>query len=146
LFDRIFRFSITGTRVRNYDAVAGQLIFAWLHQRGVMNWTDNKLSIDWAALPDAVVELGDAIDELYWRSIDRPKVAHWLAAYELVAGTLTPHPASTWAKGADALPTLGQLGDMTDLLLDDEFPLSMFYEALQRKMAPVIESTKGIRA
>jgi hypothetical protein len=146
LFDRIFRFSITGTRVRNYDAVAGQLIFAWLHQRGVMNWTDNKLSIDWAALPDAVVELGDAIDELYWRSIDRPKVAHWLAAYALVAGTLTPHPASTWAKGADALPTLGQLGDMTDLLLDDEFPLSMFYEALQRKMAPVIESTKGIRA
>jgi hypothetical protein len=111
-----------------------------------MNWTDNKLSIDWAALPDAVVELGDAIDELYWRSIDRPKVAHWLAAYALVAGTLTPHPASTWAKGADALPTLGQLGDMTDLLLDDEFPLSMFYEALQRKMAPVIESTKGIRA
>ena len=146
VFDRIFRFAITGTRVRNYDAVAGQLLFAWLHQHGVLHWTDNKLSIDWAALPDVVVALGDAIDDLYWRSIDRPKVAHWLAAYELVASTLTPHPASVWAKGADALPTLGPLGEMTDLLLDDEFPLSMFYEALQRKMAPVIESTKGIRA
>jgi hypothetical protein len=41
---------------------------------------------------------------------------------------------------------MGTPGEMTDQLLDDEFPLSMFYEALQRKIAPVIESTKGIRA
>ncbi|MEG0589956.1 DUF6421 family protein, partial [Aurantimicrobium sp.] len=87
VFDRIFRFAMTGTRKRNYDAVAGQLMFAWMHQHGVLHWTNNKLSIDWAALPDVVVELGDAIDELYWRSIDRPKIAHWLAAYELVSGT-----------------------------------------------------------
>ena len=146
VFDRIFRFAMTGTRTRNYDAVAGQLMFAWMHQHGVLHWTNNKLSIDWAALPDVVVELGDAIDELYWRSIDRPKIAHWLAAYELVAGTLTPHPASKWAKGADFLPVAGEPGELTDQLLDDEFPLSMFYEALQRKIAPVIESTKGIRA
>ena len=146
VFDRIFRFSMTGTRVRNYDAVAAQLLFAWMHQNGVLHWTNNKLSIDWAGLPDVVVALGDAIDELYWRSIDRPKIAHWLAAYELVAGTLTPHPASVWAKGADALPVSGELGELTNQLLDDEFPHSMFYEALQRKMAPVIESTKGIRA
>ena len=146
VFDRIFRFAMTGTRKRNYDAVAGQLMFAWMHQHGVLHWTNNKLSIDWAALPDVVVELGDAIDELYWRSIDRPKIAHWLAAYELVASTLTPHPASTWAKGADALPVAGKPGELTDQLMDDEFPLSMFYEALHRKIAPVIESTKGIRA
>lgn len=146
VFDRIFRFAMTGTRVRNYDAVAGQLMFAWMHQHGVLHWTNNKLSIDWAHLPDVVVELGDAIDELYWRSIDRPKIAHWLAAYELVASTLTPHPASVWAQGAAALPVAGEAGGLTDQLLDDEFPLSMFYEALQRKMAPVIESTTGIRA
>lgn len=146
IFDRIFRFSISGTRTRNYDAVAGQLLFAWMHQHGVLHWTNNQLSIDWAAVPDVVVALGDAIDELYWRSIDRPKVAHWLAAYELVAGTLTPHPASTWSKGVDALPVAGEPRELTDKLLDDEFPLSMFYEALQRKMLPVIESTVGIRA
>ena len=146
VFDRIFRFAMTGTRVRNYDAVAGQLMFAWMHQHGVLHWTNNTLSIDWAQLPDVVVELGDAIDELYWRSIDRPKTAHWLAAYELVASTLTPHPASVWAQGAAALPVSGEAGGLTDQLLDDEFPLSMFYEALQRKMAPVIESTTGIRA
>lgn len=84
--------------------------------------------------------------KLYWRSIDRPKIAHWLAAYELVAATLAPHPASVWAKGAAALPVTGTPGELTDQLLDDEFPLSMFYEALQRKMLPVIESTVGIRA
>lgn len=146
VFDRIFRFAMTGTRVRNYDAVAGQLMFAWMHQHGVLHWTNNKLTIDWANLPDVVVQLGDAIDELYWRSIDRPKVAHWLAAYELVAGTLTPHPASVWAKGSDALPVAGDPKELVDLLMDDEFPLSMFYEALHRKISPVIESTTGIRA
>ncbi len=146
IFDRIFRFSMTGSRVRNYDAVAGQMLFAWMHQHGVLHWTDNKLSIDWDDVPDVVVSLGDAIDELYWRSIDRPKISHWLAAYELVASTLTPHPASVWAKGADALPVTGAPGELTDQLLDDEFPLSMFYEALQRKISPVIESTVGIRA
>jgi hypothetical protein len=145
VFDRIFRFAITGTRVRNYDAVAGQLLFAWMHQHDVLHWTDNKLSIDWALVPDVVVQLSDAIDDLYWRSIDRPKIAHWLAAYQLVSSTLTPHPASVWAKGVDALPVSGTAGEMTDQLLDDEFPLSMFYEALHKKMAPVIESTVGIR-
>lgn len=146
IFDRIFRFSMTGSRVRNYDAVAGQMLFAWMHQRGVLHWTNNRLSIDWDDVPDVVVSLGDAIDDLYWRSIDRPKISHWLAAYELVAATLTPHPASVWAKGADALPVTGAPGELTDQLLDDEFPLSMFYEALQRKISPVIESTVGIRA
>src|SRR4051794_5745932 len=69
IFDRIFRFSITGTRTRNYDAVGGQLLFAWLHQRGVLHWTDTALAFDWDNVPDAVVALGDAIDDLYWRSI-----------------------------------------------------------------------------
>lgn len=146
VFDRIFRFALTGTRVRNYDALAGQLLFAWLHQHDVLHWTNNKLSIDWDDVPDVVVELGDAIDELYWRSIDRPKIAHWFAAYDLVSGTLTPHPASEWAQGAKALPTTGPARELVDHLLDDEFPLSMFYEALDKKMAPVIESTRGIRA
>ena len=99
IFDRIFRFAITGTRVRNYDGLGGQLLFAWLHQRGVLHWTDTSLRFDWDEVPDAVVALGDAIDELYWRSIDRPKTAHWLAAYELVRSTLTPNPASAWAAG-----------------------------------------------
>ena len=74
IFDRIFRFAITGSRVRNYDGLGGQLLFAWLHQHHVLHWTDNKLSIDWDEVADVVIELGAQIEELYWRSIDRPKI------------------------------------------------------------------------
>jgi hypothetical protein len=144
IFDRIFRFAITGSRVRNYDGLGGQLLFAWMHQHRVLHWTDSKLSIDWDEAAAVVVELGAQIEELYWRSIDRPKAAHWLAAYELISSTVTPHPASVWAKGPDALPLDGPPRGLTDQVLDDEFPLSMFYEALEKKMRPVIESTTGI--
>lgn len=146
IFDRIFRFAITGSRVRNYDGLGGQLLFAWLHQKRVLNWTDTALDFDWDAVPDAVVELGDAIDELYWKSIDRPKTAHWLAAYELVRSVVTPNPASVWAEGLPREVLAGAPKGYTDLVMDDEFPLSMFYEALDKKMKSVIESTVGITA
>lgn len=144
IFDRIFRFAITGSRVRNYDGLGGQLLFAWLHQRGVLDWTDTSLAFDWDGVPAAVVALGEAIDELYWRSIDRPKTAHWLAAYELVRSTLTPAPASLWARGLPDEILAGPPKGYTDSVLDDEFPLSMFYESLDKKMSAVIASTAGI--
>ncbi len=144
LFDRIFRFAITGTRVRNYDGLGGQLLFAWLHQHHVLHWTDNRLTIDWAAVTEPVLELGRQIEQLYWQSIDRSKTAHWLAAYQLVSGTVAPHPLSTWAKGPDALPLDGPPKGLTDAVLPDEFPLSMFYEALNRKLSPMVTATAGI--
>lgn len=145
IFDRIFRFAITGSRVRNYDGLGGQLLFAWLHQRRVLHWTDTALAFDWDEVPAAVIALADAIDELYWRSIDRPKTAHWLAAYDLVRSVVTPHPASVWARGLSDEVLAGPPKGFTDAVLDDEFPLSMFFEALEKKMRPVIASTEGIR-
>lgn len=144
IFDRIFRFPITGSRVRNYDGLGGQLLFAWMHQHGVLHWTDTQLAIDWDEVADVVVSLSDAINDLYWKSIDRPKKAHWLAAYELVSSTLTPNPASAWARGLPDEILAGVPKGYTDAVLDDEFPLSMFYEALAKKMGDVIESTSGI--
>ncbi len=47
LFDRLFRFPVTGSRVRNYDGLGGQLLFAFLHKEGYLHWTDNRLTIDW---------------------------------------------------------------------------------------------------
>lgn len=142
VFDRIFRFPLTGGRVRNYDSVAGQLLFAWMHQHRVLHWTDTKLTIDWDAMPDTVVELSDRINQLYWASIDRPKIVHWIAAHELVSEVLAPHPASRFLAGD--LPLEGTPGDLTDQVMDDEFPLSMFYEALSKKLGPTIEQTAGI--
>ena len=146
VFDRIFRFPLSGSRVRNYDGLGGQLLFAWMHQHGVLHWTDTQLTIDWAEAPAIVIALSDAINELYWKSIDRPKTAHWLAAYELVRETLTPNPASHWARGLPDEILSGAPKGYTDAVLDDEFPLSMFYEALAKKMTDVIESTRGITA
>lgn len=146
IFDRIFRFAITGSRVRNYDGLGGQLLFAWMHQHHVLHWTDTQLAFDWDAVPDVVIALGAQIDELYWKSIDRPKKAHWLAAYDMIAETLTPNPASAWARGLPDDVLAGAPKGYTDLVLDDEFPLSMFFEALDKKMKPVIESTIGITA
>jgi hypothetical protein len=146
IFDRIFRFAITGSRVRNYDGLGGQLLFAWMHQHDVLHWTDTRLAFDWPDVADVVIALGHEIEDLYWRSIDRPKVAHWLAAYDMVSATLTPHPASNWAAGLPRETLEGPPKGYTDAVLDDEFPLSMFYEALAKKMADVIESTKGITA
>ena len=144
LFDRIFRFAITGSRVRNYDGLGGQLLFAWLHQHRVLHWTDNRLTIDWAAVTEPILELGRQIEHLYWQSIDRSKTAHWLAAYRLVSATVAPSPMSTWAKGPEALPLDGPPKGLTDAVLPDEFPLSMFYEALDRKLSPVVSATAGI--
>ena len=146
IFDRVFRFALTGSRVRNYDGLGGQLLFAWLHRRHVVQWRDVELSVDWDGVADAVIELGDAIDRLYWESIDRPKTVHWLEAYELITSVVAPNPASLWAQGLPREVLAGPPKGYTDLVMDDEFPLSMFFEALHKKMKGVVDSTAGIRA
>ena len=98
------------------------------------------------AVPQVVIALGAQIDELYWRSIDRPKNAHWLASYELISKTLTPNPASVWARGLSDEVLAGPPKGYTEMVMDDEFPLSMFFEALEKKLKPIIESTVGITA
>jgi hypothetical protein len=146
LFDRLFRFPVTGDRVRNYDGLGGQLLFAYLHRHDAVRWTDNKLHIDWELAPKATNELCGEIERLYRDGIDRPKLVHWFAAYGLVAGYLSPHPGSVWAKGPDALDLSLPPRKLVDEVLPDEFPLSMFYEALAKKLRDVIASTKGITA
>ncbi len=142
LFDRLFRFPTTGERVRNYDGLGGQILFAWLHKQGVLNWTDNTLSIDWNSVQDSVVELCEQVEKLYRDGIDRSRVGHWLAAHEFVSSLVPPAPGSAWARGGAELPTENKAA--VDLVLPDEFPLNVFYEALRKKLAPAIEATRGM--
>jgi hypothetical protein len=146
LFDRMFRFPVTGQRVRNYDGLGGQLLFAYLHRHDVVRWTDNTLRIDWERAPRVTNELCAEIEKLYRDGIDRPKLVHWFAGYDLVSRYLAPHPGSRWAKGPDALDLALPPRKLVDVVLEDEFPLSMFYEALARRLRKVIASTKGITA
>jgi hypothetical protein len=144
LADRLFRFPVTGGRIRNYDGLGGQLLFAYLHRNGALRWHDNTLTVDWGRAREAAIALGDEVDELYRQGVDRSKVAHWIAAYQLVTRYVPAHPGSTWAKGLDALPLDGPPKALVDAVLPDEFPLSMFYEGLKRRLSGVIASTRGI--
>src|SRR3712207_9266432 len=64
------------SRVRNYDGLGGQLLFAYLHKHGIVRWTDNRLTIDWERVADGVQALRAMVEELYRSGIDRSKTAH----------------------------------------------------------------------
>jgi hypothetical protein len=134
LFDRLFRFPITGTRVRNYDGLGGQLLFAYLHKHGFVRWTDNRLTVEWERVADGVQALRAAVEELYRAGIDRSKVAHWIAAHELVATYVPPSTGSKWTRDARPLADESDPKAWIDLVEPDEFPLSMFYLQLQGRL------------
>jgi len=136
LFDRLFRFPITGSRVRNYDGLGGQLLFAYLHKHGFVHWTDNRLTIEWERVADGVVALRAAVQELYRTGIDRSKVAHWIAAHELVSTYVAPATDSEWVRGNRTLTDESDPKAWIDRVRDDEFPLSMFYLQLKAKLEP----------
>ena len=143
LFDRIFRFAITGTRVRNYDGLGGQLLFAWLHQHHVLHWTDTQLD---HRLGRRARRRRRPVgrDQRPLLALDRPPegraLARRLRPRRGDARRRTRRRSGRRATCRSTAPPRG----LTDAVLDDEFPLSMFYEALSKKMADVIESTSGI--
>jgi hypothetical protein len=136
LFDRLFRFPITGTRDRNYDALGGQLLFAYLHRHGFVHWTDNRLTIEWGRVADGVVALREAVSELYRSGIDRSKVAQWIAAHDLVSTYVPAATSSRWREGRRPLSDESDPKRWLELVEPDEFPLSMFYLQLKAKLEP----------
>jgi hypothetical protein len=138
LFDRLFRFPVTGSRVRNYDGLGGQLMFAFLHREGYLDWTDNELRIDWERVAEGVERLRVAVAELYRSGIDRSKLGQWIAAHDLVATYVAPAENSVWARERRELPEVEEPKQLVDLVRDDEFPLSLFYTQLQPKLEPAL--------
>ena len=134
LFDRILRFPITGNRVRNYDGLGGQLLFAYLHQNGVVRWTDNALTIDWAGIDHGVRALRDELGELYRSAIDTSRVSFWINAHDLVSRYVAPNLGSRWAAATREWSDESDAKAWIDRVLPDEFPLSLFYRSLQAKM------------
>ena len=96
LFDRLFRFPVTGSRVRNYDGLGGQLLFAFLHKEGYLDWTDNALTIDWDRVADGVTALRERVQALYHSGIDRSKLSQWIAAHDLVSDYVPATESSVW--------------------------------------------------
>jgi hypothetical protein len=135
LLDRLLRFPITGSRVRNYDGLGGQLLFAYLHRHGYLRWADNQLTIDWDRVADGVARLHAEVAELYRAGIDRTKLQHWAAAHDLVAASVPPASRSQWIAGRRDLDDNEDPRGYVDLVLEDEFPLSIFYSTLHTKLA-----------
>jgi hypothetical protein len=138
LFDRLFRFPVTGSRVRNYDGLGGQLLFAFLHREGYLHWTDNRLTIEWGRIAEAVGRLRERVQDLYHSGIDRSKLGQWIAAHDLVAEYVPPAESSVWARATRDLPEVDEPKQLVDLVRDDEFPLSLFYTQLQPKLEPAL--------
>jgi uncharacterized membrane protein len=134
LFDRIFRFPITGNRVRNYDGLGGQLLFAFLHKHNIVVWRDNRLTIDWDGLNGGVAMLREQIEQLYRDGIDMTKVQYWIAAHDLISQYVKPNIASKWAKETRIVSDESAPKEWIARVLDDEFPLSLFYLQLQKKI------------
>ncbi len=139
LFDRLFRFPLTGGRVRNYDGLGGQLLFAFLHHEGYLHWTDNRLVIEWGRVAEGVGKLRELVGELYHSGIDRSKLGQWIAAHDLVATYVPPAEGSVWAKDRRDLPEVEEPKQLVDLVRDDEFPLSLFYTQLAPKLQPALD-------
>ena len=135
LFDRLFRFPITGPRVRNYDGLGGQLLFAYLHETRRLHWTDNRLTSSGRTSPTGVLELRERVEALYRAGIQRTKLQHWAAAHDLVAEFVPPATGSRWVDGRARLRRRRpSRKPYIDEVLDDEFPLSLFYVSLQQKL------------
>ena len=128
LLDRLLRFPITGSRVRNYDGLGGQLLFAFLHRNGYLHWTDNQLTVEWERVGEGVTALRDQVEELY-RARDRPHEAPALGrGARLDRGERSGRDRLEVGGGRARLRRAAEdPRPYVDLVLDDEFPLSIFY-------------------
>ena len=75
------------------------------------------------------------VHELYRSGIDRSKLQHWAAAHDLVAANVPCAIGSRWAAPARRFTDVEDPRPYVDLVLDDEFPLSIFYSSLRVKLS-----------
>ncbi len=134
VLDRVFRFPITGPRVRNYDALGGQLLFAYLHQHDAVVWRDNRLAIRWDAVAAGIRGLREEITALYKFGADCSRLTFWITAHDLIARYVPPHVGSKWKAGAREFDDEGEVKKWLALVQEDEFPLGTFHVNLQRRM------------
>ena len=135
LFDRLFRFPITGDRVRNYDGLGGQLLFAYLHKHGLR-------ALDRQPADDRVGPRRRRRGRAARRGRGalpcrhRPLQARPLAGRPRLREHLRPagHRLEVGRATSATSPTSRIRAPTSTCVLDDEFPLSMFYSSLKGKL------------
>jgi hypothetical protein len=134
LLDRLFRFPIVGSRIKNYDGLAGQLLFAFLHEKDVLQWCDNAVGIAWEQLPSAIEELRREIASLYRLGATCSKLTFWIEAHDLITKYVRPNVASRWKREGRLIDNEADPAKWIGLVENDEFPLGSFHSNLRRRI------------
>lgn len=130
LLDRMLRATLVGSRWRNFDSLAGQVLFGCLRKDEVVSYRRGRLSIDNDIVP-VVVGLADEIDLLYKESVNRSRTSLWMAGHRFISRYVSVSEESTWSAGTKSLSSA----------LPDEFPLSMFFQDLSAEVVKLIAGT-----
>jgi hypothetical protein len=141
ILDRIIRFPIVNNRVRNYDGLVGQILFSHLHKEGVLIWKNNTLDINYEKVDLAIKTLMDGVNELYKNAINEPKITFWHNSYNFIKNLVPANIGSRYNNNNNWSISNKEVIDLID---DDEFPLSLFYESLRKKLSETIEKANGI--
>ncbi len=92
------------------------------------------MTVDWETVADGVASLRQEVEDLYRAGIDRTKLQHWSAAHDLISRSVPPASGSRWVAGVRDFQETPDPRPYVDLVLEDEFPLSIFYETLKGKL------------
>ncbi len=133
LFDRIFRFPISGARQRDYDGLAGQILFAALHKKRALSWVDNRLTIAWDKVFDAMETLSDELEEVYERNIDYSRIRQSIEGHRFVRKYVECDVNSKWRRAGSLRIPEANVKEWIALSMDDEFPLGAFHVQLRKK-------------
>ena len=127
-------------RVRNYDGLGGQLLFAYLHRHGQCTGPTTSSRSSGSAVGGRRAGLHEEVAELY-----RPASTARSSGTGRRPTTSSPRAwrrrtGSRWAAGARDFEDVEDPRPYVDHVLDDEFPLSIFYSSLKAKLAAVTSS------
>jgi hypothetical protein len=134
LFDRMIRYPITGARVKNYDALAGQVLTNALFDGRAMIWEDGVLSFDWDAVDLVMRRLKDEIDRFERAAVKSQSLQNWGHAYDLIAGYVSPSVSSKFKSSPLGDCVFDKTRGNFATVLDDEFPLSDFHSMLKKQI------------
>lgn len=143
VLDRLFRFSISGEREKNYDALAGQLLLSFLHSKNLsdvniatgqdtkpgVEKNSTQISLNWENIQQRIFQFKEILDAHETEGANLSLEEYWLKSYYLVASLLPPALTSKFPRTYNELLTLS---DKTTLssegirarVISDEFPLN----------------------
>ena len=137
VLDRLLRFPLTQTRTRDYDGLAGQVLFGFLYGKEIINWCDKTLNINWQELDTAILKLNEELGSLYRKGANESLEAQWDNCYDFISQYVTPVLGSNWKNAVQSAASSpeGVKKFLLESVHADEFPLNVFYENVRSRLS-----------